>query len=130
MTALKMTVNQALALADDWVLGTTFHADSRGANAIMLVLATEVRRLREEVEPLKSDFDTYMRIANEEANRAASLEADAARYRFLAARCRSTAEHWGGRWSIVIDGPAPRRHDDEDDFDAAIDAAMEASNAG
>ena len=120
----------ALALADDWVQGTTLHADSRGANAIMLVLATEVRRLREEVEPLKSDFDTYMRIANEEANRAASLEADAARYRFLAARCRSTAEHWGGRWSIVIDGPAPRRHDDEDDFDAAIDAAMEASNAG
>lgn len=87
-------------------------------------------KLLAERDALKSDLDTYMRIANEEANRAASLEADAARYRFLAARCRSTAEHWGGRWSIVIDGPAPRRHDDEDDFDAAIDAAMEASNAG
>lgn len=48
---------------------------------------------------------------------------DAARYRWLAAHCRSTAEHWGGRWSIVVDGPAPKSHDSEDDFDAAIDAA-------
>lgn len=50
MTALKMTVDDALALADDWVQGTTLHADSRGANAIMLVLATEVRRLREKID--------------------------------------------------------------------------------
>ena len=48
---------------------------------------------------------------------------DAARYRWLAASCRSTSEHWGGRWSIIIDGPAPKSHDSEDDFDAAIDAA-------
>ena len=49
---------------------------------------------------------------------------DAARYRWLAGHCRSTSEHWGGRWSIVVDGPAPKSHDSEDDFDAAIDAAM------
>jgi hypothetical protein len=49
---------------------------------------------------------------------------DAERYRWLAAYCRSTSEHWGGRWSIIVDGPAPQRHDSEDDFDAAIDAAM------
>jgi len=48
---------------------------------------------------------------------------DAARYRFLAAHCRSTSEHWGGRWSIIVDGPAPKSHDSEDYFDAAIDAA-------
>jgi len=51
---------------------------------------------------------------------------DAARYRFLAGHCRSTSEHWGGRWSIVVDGPAPKSHDSEDDFDAAIDAALAA----
>ncbi len=58
------------------------------------------------------------------------LRADAERYRFLAERCRSTSEHWGGRWSVVIDGPAPASHNSKDDFDAAIDKAMEASNAG
>lgn len=50
------------------------------------------------------------------------LREDAGRYRFLAAKCRSTAEHWGGRWSIVIEGPAPTTHE-EDAFDRAIDAA-------
>jgi|GEM_PF-2988825 len=49
---------------------------------------------------------------------------DAKRYRFLAADCRKTSEHWGGRWSIVIDGPAPEMPDREEDFDASIDAAM------
>ena len=51
-------------------------------------------------------------------------EKDAERYRFLAAHCRSTSEHWGGRWSIVVEGPAPKTHDSEDEFDAAIDAAL------
>ena len=36
-----------------------------------------------------------------------SVLEDAARYRFLAAHCRRTSEHWGGRWSIIVDGPAP-----------------------
>lgn len=52
-----------------------------------------------------------------------ALVTDAERYRWLAGYCRSTAEHWGGRWSIVVEGPAPKSHDSEDDFDAAIDAA-------
>lgn len=51
-------------------------------------------------------------------------EKDAERYRFLAEHCRSTSEHWGGRWSIVVEGPAPKTHDSEDEFDAAIDAAI------
>ena len=52
-----------------------------------------------------------------------SVLEDAARYRFLAGHCRSTSEHWGGRWSIIVDGPAPKSHDSEDDFDEAVDAA-------
>ena len=55
---------------------------------------------------------------------------DAARYRFLAGHCRSTSEHWGGRWSIIVDGPAPKSHDSEDDFDAAIDAARSQAKEG
>lgn len=102
MTALHLTPDEALALADQWCAGLTMDADSKGWGAILLVLAEEVRRLR----------------------------ADAERYRFLAKRCRSTSEHWGGRWSVVIDGPAPDSHNSEDDFDAAIDKAMEAGNAG
>lgn len=60
----------------------------------------------------------------------AALEAarvDAERYRWLAGHCRSTPEHWGGRWSIVIQGPAPIRCDCEDAFDAAIDSARGAA---
>ena len=48
----------------------------------------------------------------------------------LAAHCRSTTEHWGGRWSIVVEGPAPESHDSEDDFDAAIDAARSQAKEG
>ena len=57
------------------------------------------------------------------AQTADSVLEDAARYRFLAGHCRSTSEHWGGRWSIIVDGPAPKSHDSEDDFDEAVDAA-------
>lgn len=64
----------------------------------------------------------HARIVDLEMERDA-LKADAERYRWLASSCRSTSEHWGGRWSIVIDGPAPTRHDCGDAFDAAIDAA-------
>ncbi|HNB45600.1 MAG TPA: hypothetical protein PLL72_15485 [Burkholderiaceae bacterium] len=53
---------------------------------------------------------------------------DAARYRWLAAHARSTAEHWGGRWSLVIEGPAPARNDCEDAIDAAVDEAMKRRN--
>lgn len=49
---------------------------------------------------------------------------DAERLRWIAAHCRSTTEQDGQRWNIVIEGPAPRTHDSEDDFYDAIDAAM------
>ena len=57
---------------------------------------------------------------------AAALEADqkdAARYRWLSMDCRSSGEHWGGRWSIVIDGPAPDTYN-YSGVSAAIDAAL------
>ena len=50
---------------------------------------------------------------------------DARRYRWIAGHCRSTSEHWGGRWSIVVEGPCPAKHDEEGAFDDAIDAAMD-----
>jgi len=53
----------------------------------------------------------------------AALWADAERYRWLAKHGRSTSEHWGGRWSIAIEGPCPKSHNSEVDFAAAIDAA-------
>lgn len=54
----------------------------------------------------------------------AEAELDAERYRWLAGHCRTSIEHWGGRWSIIVDGPVPKAHDSENAFDAAIDAAM------
>jgi hypothetical protein len=52
-----------------------------------------------------------------------ALRADAKRYQWLVSRCRITGEHWGGRWSIVIEGPCPERPDCKDSIDAAVDAA-------
>ena len=45
-------------------------------------------------------------MQDELVERARNAWADAQRYRWLSAHARSTAEHWGGRWSLVIDGPA------------------------
>lgn len=88
MTALKMTVDEALALADQWCAGLTMDADSKGWGAILLVLAEEVRRLR----------------------------ADARRYQWL--RDQELPE--------VMD----LWHQHPARVDAAIDTAMEATNAG
>lgn len=43
---LNMTVEQALAFADDWSKGVTFHPDTDGWRVVYMVLAEEVRRLR------------------------------------------------------------------------------------
>lgn len=131
MTALKMTVDEALALADDWIQGTTFHADSKGANAIMLVLATEVRRLRMELAHEEQRVADMMDAVNRVGHEIERLRADAERYRWLLQECY--------RWPPA--GHVCSREDqtepvaiwttfEGDDVDAAIDAAMEASNAG
>lgn len=98
--------------------------------------ASELRRLHAENDALRTGYEAArLEIESLKARPAGALQPspaaqgdalDAARYRWLAASCRSTSEHWGGRWSIIIDGPAPKSHDSEDDFDAAIDAARAA----
>ena len=55
-----------------------------------------------------------------------ALRADAERYRWLRQCARATSEHWGGRWSLVIEGPAPGSNDAPASIDAAIDAARAA----
>jgi hypothetical protein len=41
-----MTIDEALAFADEWAQGQTFHAGSQGWRVVCLLLAEEVRRLR------------------------------------------------------------------------------------
>jgi len=53
------------------------------------------------------------------------LRADAERYRWLRECARATSEHWGGRWSLVTEGPAPENATSAG-IDAAIDAARNA----
>lgn len=48
---------------------------------------------------------------------------DAERYRWLRDKCRATGEHWGGRWSLVIEGPCPDGDKSSGAIDKAIDAA-------
>jgi len=76
-----------------------------------------MRDAADEIERLTAERDELRR-------QLAEVEQDAQRYRWIAGHCRSTSEHWGGRWSIVVEGPCPAKHDEEDAFDAAIDAAM------
>lgn len=62
-------------------------------------------------------------VAALKAERDAAMK-DAERYRWLTTHARTTSEHWGGRWSIMVDGPAPERHGCKDALDEAIDAAI------
>jgi hypothetical protein len=66
---------------------------------------------------------------DELVERARNAWADAQRYRWLSAHARSTAEHWRGRWSLVIEGPPPMRNDCADSLDVAVDAAMARTQA-
>ena len=54
----------------------------------------------------------------------ADVVRDAERYRWLLENARATAEHWGGRWSLVIDSPAPGKDASSEAINAAIDAAI------
>ena len=46
---LKMTVDDALEFADEWVRGMTIHEGSQGWRVVCMVLAEEVRSLRAEI---------------------------------------------------------------------------------
>jgi hypothetical protein len=45
---IKMTVDEALEFADVWSKGTIFYESSMGWRAVCMLLAEEVRRLRNE----------------------------------------------------------------------------------
>lgn len=47
---LKMTIDEALKFADEWSRGMTIHEDSRDWRVVCMVLAADVRMLREVVE--------------------------------------------------------------------------------
>lgn len=111
------------------VNGGVRSADSAKRIAVGLV-GPVIERLEKASAIQPSMQHATFELATQPQEAATSQDAeDAARYRWLAAYCRSTSEHWGGRWSIVIDGPAPKSHDSEDYFDAAIDAAMKKGGA-
>jgi hypothetical protein len=49
---VKMTIDEVLEYADEWVKGMTFHEESQGWRVVCMVLASEVRLLRKlKVQP-------------------------------------------------------------------------------
>lgn len=44
---LKMTIDEALEFADEWSRGLTLHEGSQGWRVVCMLLAEEVRRLRD-----------------------------------------------------------------------------------
>lgn len=75
---LKMTVDEAIAFADEWSRGMTLHADSQGWRVVCLLLADEVRRLRApsaEAKELRRQI-RIMQVAAERKNK----ELDAMHY--------------------------------------------------
>jgi len=44
---LKMTIDEALEFADEWSSGLTLHEGSQGWRVVCMLLAEELRRLRE-----------------------------------------------------------------------------------
>lgn len=70
-------------------------------------------------------FKAAMLAAPTPAEPPADVARDAERYRWLRDKCRATGEHWGGRWSLVIEGPCPDGDKSSGSIDKAIDAAIE-----
>ena len=120
MTTLEQAARQALE--------TLERASDAGYSVECDETITALREALEQAapQPAPATKPAPQQEAQEPAPPSDDAVKDAARYRFLAGHCRSTSEHWGGRWSIVVDGPAPKSHDSEDDFDAAVDAAIAA----
>ena len=106
---------------------TTWQDDYAAATHLLADRDAHIERLKAELATLRASAASVQADQRAEIDAANAvideLREDAECYRWIAAYCRSTAEHWGGRWSIVVEGPAPTRDDDEDAFRAAIDAA-------
>lgn len=58
MILKNMSVLEALAFADKSTIGATFYSGKHDAEAALAVLAGEVRKLREELEAIKSASTT------------------------------------------------------------------------
>ena len=43
---LKMTIDECLEFADEWIRGMTLHEGSQGWRVVCMLLAEEVRKLR------------------------------------------------------------------------------------
>ena len=73
---LDMTVDEALAFAEEWTRGMTLHAGSQGWRVVCLLLGEEVKALREENERLKNTAKTCGAIIHNMtvANQAAWIE--------------------------------------------------------
>ncbi len=69
---LKLTVDECLALADEWSQGITIHEDSQGWRVVCMVLAEEVRRQRDCSSP--TFRETKMWLLGREADIAVGLE--------------------------------------------------------
>ena len=72
----------------------------------------------------KAIYRAMLEAAPTPAEASADVARDAERYRWLLENARATAEHWGGRWSLVIDSPAPGKDASSEAINAAIDAAI------
>ena len=58
---LNMTINEALEFADEWSRGMTIHEGSQGWRVVCMLLAEEVRRMREGLtlitcEPINAEY--------------------------------------------------------------------------
>jgi hypothetical protein len=88
-------------------------------------LRAEIDRLRDGLLAWQTaSMDIMQQLKKAEAE-VEKLREDAERYRWLRECARATSEHWGGRWSLVTEGPAPKTATPAG-IDAAIDAARDA----
>lgn len=130
-----MTTIENRAGVDVLVMGT----GCRPATEAEVQFCAEITRLQAAIADLKhallemtDDRDSW---AEQESARAAeavafmqerdALWADVQRYRWLMGNSRICPEHWGSRWSIVVESRNPA-----DDSAAAVDAAIDAAIAG
>lgn len=47
---IKMTADEAIEAAEEMVRGQTYHEDSKGRTAVLIVLVEEIKRLRERLK--------------------------------------------------------------------------------
>ncbi|MCK0507938.1 hypothetical protein [Aromatoleum anaerobium] len=53
---IKMTIDECLDFADEWSRGMTIHEGSQGWRVVCMLLAEEVRRMRQQIADAPSAF--------------------------------------------------------------------------